>query len=96
MVKNQRIINILYELPIYPCSWNLKNVFNFNEGIYCNVLRNNKSKIIIIEPSGCNQFNVKIYSDPGLMSKKYYLIENIEPYDLVQEIDDFINGDWDY
>lgn len=87
---NQRIFNIIWELPIYPVSWNFREPSDFKSGIMFKVTKDNLTKTISIQARPSNLFDIEIFNS---LAKREYFIEEVEPYDIVNKIDDYMNGD---
>lgn len=86
---NKKIIDIIWSTPIYPVSWGFKNAMNYKHGITFNVIRNNSEKLMSVQDNG-ETFDIEVLDSS---KKREYLISNVSAEDLIDEIDDYINGD---
>lgn len=84
---NKKIIDIIWNLPIYPVSWEFKNPKNYKRGILFNITRNNFEKLISIQDKG-KTFDIEVLNSS---IKREHLISDVSAEDLVDEIDDYIN-----
>lgn len=88
MVK-QKIIDILFKLPTYPSSWCFRDLEYIPNGLQFNVINSlNKTKTIRITQDQDNTFDVEILNS---FYNKEYTIYNVKDFDLVEEIDDYVN-----